>query len=171
MKKIFATGVLAGSLCAASLCQAAEPDIATLPLLDESRPVVTAAEDAQAATPSKAVRPPLQVMITAAAPSEEQAVALAKQKAVCKAIEYLQEQDYAHAYRAEVFSLADDYDKYIIAYNARIDKAESGSLTLAVRIDLNRELLQESVACYRLIIADDEIDVAGSSQNDISTVG
>lgn len=172
MKKLFAAGVLAGSLCLASLCQAAEPDIATLPLLDESRPVVTEtpAVQVQEVQPVKAVRPPLQVMITAAAPSEEQAVALAKQKAVCKAIEYLQEQDYAHAYRAEVFSLADDCDKYIIAYNARIDKAEAGSLTLAVRVDLNRELLQESVACYRLIIADDGIDVAGSSQNAISTV-
>ena len=151
MKKLFAAGVLAGSLCFASLCQAAESEIATLPLLDESRPVVTAAADAQAAKPVQAVRPPLQVMITATAPSEEQAVAMAKKKAVCKAIEYLQEQDYAHAYKAEVFSLANDCDKFIIAYNVRIDQAEANSLTLAVRVDLNRELLQEAVECYQLI--------------------
>lgn len=150
MKKIISMGLLACSLCFASMCQAAESEVAILPLLDESRPVVTAAADVQAAKPVQAVRPPLQVMITATATSEEQAVAMAKKKAVCKAIEYLQEQDYAHAYKAEVFSLANDGDKFIIAYNVRIDQAEANSLTLAVRVDLNRDLLQEAVECYQL---------------------
>lgn len=169
MKKIFSTGVLACTLCVASLCQAAESDIATLPLLDESRPVVTAAAGVQETQPVKAVRPPLQVMISATAPNEEQAVVLAKKKAVSKAIQYLQEQDYAHEYKAEVFSLAKDYDKYIIAYNVRIEKTEANSLTLAVRVDLNRELLQESVECYQLMSTPDKADSTISSpQNDTS---
>lgn len=176
MRKLISMGLLACSLCIASLCQAAESDIATLPLLDESRPVVTAAADVQQQVqqeakpePVKAVRPPLQVMISATAPNEEQAVVLAKKKAVSKAIQYLQEQDYAHEYKAEVFSLAKDYDKYIIAYNVRIEKTEANSLTLAVRVDLNRELLQESVECYQLMSTPDKADsTASSPQNDTS---
>lgn len=70
MKKIISMGLLACSLCFASMCQAAESEVAILPLLDESRPVVTAAADVQAAKPVQAVRPPLQVMITATATSE-----------------------------------------------------------------------------------------------------
>lgn len=169
MRKLFSTGVLACTLCFASLCQAAESDIATLPLLDESRPVVTAAAEVQETQPVKAVRPPLQVMISATAPNEEQAVVMAKKKAVSKAIQYLQEQDYAHEYKAEVFSLAKDYDKYIIAYNVRIEKTEANSLTLAVRVDLNRELLQESVECYQLMGTADKADATlNKSQNDTS---
>lgn len=76
---------------------------------------------------------------------------IAKKKAICKAVQYLQEKDLIHEYSAKVFSLADEYDKFIIAYNVRLEKSEAEAVTIAVRVDLNKELLQEHMAVYQII--------------------
>ena len=95
--------------------------------------------------------PPLQVMLSAAANNEEEALLIAKKKAICKAVQYLQEEDLIHEYSAKVFSLADEYDKFIIAYDVRLEKSEAEAVTIAVRVDLNKELLQEHMAVYQII--------------------
>ena len=97
------------------------------------------------------VHSPLQVMISFTAVNKEEAVLAAKKKAICKAVQYLQEKDLIHEYSAKVFSLADEYDKFIIAYNVRLEKSESEAVTIAVRVDLNKELLQEHMAAYQNI--------------------
>ena len=95
--------------------------------------------------------PPLQVMLSAAADNEEEALLIAKKKAICKAVQYLQEKDLIHEYSAKVFTLADEYDKFIIAYNVRLEKSETEAVTIAVRVDLNKELLQEHMAVYQIV--------------------
>lgn len=95
--------------------------------------------------------PPLQVMLSVAADDEEEALQIAKKKAICKAVQYLQEKDLIHGYSAKVFTLADEYDKFIIAYNVRLEKSESEAVAIAVRVDLNKELLQEHMAVYQII--------------------
>ena len=50
-----------------------------------------------------------------------------------------------------MFSLADEYDKFIIAYNVRLEKSEAEAVTIAVRVDLNKELLQEHMVVYQII--------------------
>lgn len=127
------TIAMIGSLFMALSCQAADND---------NKPIEVAV---------KAPTSPLQVMLSAAADNEEEALLIAKKKAICKAVQYLQEEDLIHGYSAKVFTLADEYDKFIIAYNVRLEKSESEAVAIAVRVDLNKELLQEHMAVYQII--------------------
>lgn len=138
-----------GGLFMALPCQAADNDntpIETAVKVDSTiENMVDKTANVQTPTP------PLQVMLSAAADDEEEALLIAKKKAICKAVQYLQEKDLIHEYSAKVFSLADEYDKFIIAYNVRLEKSEAEAVTIAVRVDLNKELLQEHMAVYQII--------------------
>ena len=80
------TIAMIGSLFMALPCQAADND---------NTPIEVAA---------KAPTPPLQVMLSAVADNEEEALLIAKKKAICKAVQYLQEEDLIHGYSAKVFT-------------------------------------------------------------------
>ena len=130
-------------------CQAAGNDNTPIEVAVNTESAVenTADKTANVQTPT----PPLQVMLNAAADDEEEALLIAKKKAICKAVQYLQEKDLIHDYSAKVFTLADEYDKFIIAYNVRLEKSESEAVAIAVRVDLNKELLQEHMAVYQIV--------------------
>ena len=130
-------------------CQAAGNDNTPIEVVVNTESAVenTADKTANVQTPT----PPLQVMLSAAADDEEEALLIAKKKAICKAVQYLQEKDLIHEYSAKVFTLADEYDKFIIAYNVRLEKSETEAVTIAVRVDLNKELLQEHTAIYQIV--------------------
>ena len=143
------TIAMIGSLFMALPCQAASNDNMPIEVTVKTESAVenTADKTANVQTPTS----PLQVMLSAAADDEEEALLIAKKKAICKAVQYLQEEDLIHGYSEKVFTLADEYDKFIIAYNVRLEKSEAEAVTIAVRVDLNKELLQEHMAVYQII--------------------
>ena len=104
------------------------------------------------------VHSPLQVMISFTAVNKEEAVLAAKKKAICKAVQYLQEKDLIHEYSAKVFTLADDYDKFILACNTRLEKSEADVVTITIRADLNRELLQKHMDDFQIVDNSHSVD-------------
>lgn len=116
-------------------------------------PVATELHDvnnpAALAQDSEKVISPLRVIIQGSGHTEEQAVALAKKKAVTRAIQNLQEENAGQEYKAEVFSLSYEYDKFVLAYNVRIKEKAEEKISVEVRVDINRQALAEAMENYK----------------------
>lgn len=92
---------------------------------------------------------PLRVIIVGSGSTESQAVALAKKKAVTRAIQNLQEENAGQEYKADVFTLCYEYDRFVLAYNVRIKEAVADKIAVEVRVDINRKALAEAMAAYK----------------------
>ena len=148
-------------MCAYNPCEAAEADVPAVlgtaevdasgqvgivPIAAELRDVNNSAASAQA---SEQVISPLRVIIQGSGNTEEQAVALAKKKAVTRAIQNLQEENAGQEYKAEVFSLSYEYDRFVLAYNVRIKEKSEDKISVEVRVDINRQALAEAMEKYK----------------------
>lgn len=91
---------------------------------------------------------PLRVVIKGDGSTKEQAVALAKKKAVTRAIQYLQEENSGQEYKSEVFALCYRYDRFVLACNVRIKEATADNVSVEVRVDINRKALAEAMKEY-----------------------
>lgn len=91
---------------------------------------------------------PLRVVIKGDGSTKEQAVALAKKKAVTHAIQYLQEENSGQEYKSEVFALCYQYDRFVLACNVRIKEATADNVSVEVRVDINRKALAEAMKEY-----------------------
>lgn len=91
---------------------------------------------------------PLRVVIRGDGSTKEQAVALAKKKAVTRAIQYLQEENSGQEYRPDVFALCYQYDRFVLACNVRIKEATVDNVSVEVRVDINRKALAEAMKEY-----------------------
>ena len=125
---------------------AASGQVGIVPIAAELRDVNSSAASAQA---SEQVISPLRVIIQGSGNTEEQAVALAKKKAVTRAIQNLQEENAGQEYKAEVFSLSYEYDRFVLAYNVRIKEKAEDKISVEVRVDINRQALAEAMEKYK----------------------
>ena len=91
----------------------------------------------------------MRVIIMGSGSTESQAVALAKKKAVTRAIQNLQEENAGQEYKADVFTLCYEYDRFVLAYNVRIKEAVADKISVEVRVDINRKALAEAMAAYK----------------------
>lgn len=124
----------------------ASGQVGIVPIAAELRDVNSSAASAQA---SEQVISPLRVIIQGSGNTEEQAVALAKKKAVTRAIQNLQEENAGQEYKAEVFSLSYEYDRFVLAYNVRIKEKAEDKISVEVRVDINRQALAEAMEKYK----------------------
>lgn len=124
----------------------ASGQVGIVPIAAELRDVNNSAVSAQA---SEQVISPLRVIIQGSGNTEEQAVALAKKKAVTRAIQNLQEENAGQEYKAEVFSLSYEYDRFVLAYNVRIKEKAEDKISVEVRVDINRQALAEAMEKYK----------------------
>lgn len=124
----------------------ASGQVGIVPIAAELRDVNNSAASAQA---SEQVISPLRVIIQGSGNTEEQAVALAKKKAVTRAIQNLQEENVGQEYKAEVFSLSYEYDRFVLAYNVRIKEKAEDKISVEVRVDINRQALAEAMEKYK----------------------
>lgn len=124
----------------------ASGQVGIVPIAAELRDVNNSAASAQA---SEQVISPLRVIIQGSGNTEEQAVALAKKKAVTRAIQNLQEENAGQEYKAEVFSLSYEYDRFVLAYNVRIKEKAEDKISVEVRVDINRQALAEAMEKYK----------------------
>lgn len=156
-------------MCAYNPCEAAESDVSAGQIVTSTAeagaagtaaseqvgnaPVATELHDvnnpAALAQASEKVISPLRVIIQGSGHTEEQAVALAKKKAVTRAIQNLQEENAGQEYKAEVFSLSYEYDKFVLAYNVRIKEKAEEKISVEVRVDINRQALAEAMENYK----------------------
>ncbi|MGM9580018.1 MAG: hypothetical protein ACI3U2_02130 [Anaerovibrio sp.] len=156
-------------MCACNPCEAAESDVSAgqmvtntaeadasgtaasdqvgiVPVAAELHDVNNSVAPAQA---SEQVISPLRVIIQGSGDTEAQAVALAKKKAVTRAIQNLQEENAGQEYKAEVFSLSYEYDRFVLAYNVRIKEKAADNISVEVRVDINRKALAEAMEKYK----------------------
>ena len=124
----------------------ASGQVGIVPIAAELRDVNNSAISAQA---SEQLISPLRVIIQGSGNTEEQAVALAKKKAVTRAIQNLQEENAGQEYKAEVFSLSYEYDRFVLAYNVRIKEKAEDKISVEVRVDINRQALAEAMEKYK----------------------
>lgn len=145
-----ASTVEAGAAAGQAVPGTAEVDasgqVGIVPIAAELRDVNSSAASAQA---SEQVISPLRVIIQGSGNTEEQAVALAKKKAVTRAIQNLQEENAGQEYKAEVFSLSYEYDRFVLAYNVRIKEKAEDKISVEVRVDINRQALAEAMEKYK----------------------
>lgn len=90
------------------------------------------------------------VVIQSGAATEEQALVLAEKKAVAHFIQTFQEDNTNREYAAGVFTLADEYEKFVIAANVRTREITADGVLLETRIDIAGNDLMAAMAEYEV---------------------
>lgn len=90
------------------------------------------------------------VVIQSGAATEEQALVLAEKKAVAHFIQTFQEENTNREYAAGVFTLADEYEKFVIAANVLTREITADGVLLKTRIDIAGNDLMAAMAEYEV---------------------
>lgn len=92
----------------------------------------------------------VRVVIQSGAATEEQALLLAEKKAVAHFIQTFQEDNTNREYAAGVFTLADEYEKFVIAANVLTREITADGVLLKTRIDIAGNDLMAAMAEYEV---------------------
>lgn len=92
----------------------------------------------------------VRVVIQSGAATEEQALVLAEKKAVAHFIQTFQEDNTNREYAAGVFTLADEYEKFVIAANVLTREITADGVLLETRIDIAGNDLMAAMAEYEV---------------------
>lgn len=92
----------------------------------------------------------VRVVIQSGAATEEQALVLAEKKAVAHFIQTFQEDNTNREYAAGVFTLADEYEKFVIAANVLAREITADGVLLETRIDIAGNDLMAAMAEYEV---------------------
>lgn len=92
----------------------------------------------------------LRVMMHSGAATEEQALVLAEKKAVAHVIQEFQERNTNKEYAVSVFTLAEEYEKFVIAANILTREIKFDGISLETRIDIDGDDLMSAMAEYEV---------------------
>lgn len=92
----------------------------------------------------------LRVMMHSGAATEEQALVLAEKKAVAHVIQEFQERNINKEYAVSVFTLAEEYEKFVIAANILTREIKFDGISLETRIDIDGDDLMSAMAEYEV---------------------